>query len=258
MRPVDLATALDPVLLSHRIGIQPDDWQAEVLRTPAPQVLLLCARQTGKSTTTSCLALHEALFYREALVLCLSASQRQAGELLRKIRQAHSLCPLVPSVGDSAMSLELANGSRVVALPGRDDATIRGYSGARLIIVDEAARVPDPLYQAVRPMLAASQGRLIGLTTPWGKRGWFWDEWEHGEEDWLRMKRTVFDCPRIPAAWLERERRRLPDFVWRQEYLCEFVDTTDQFFSTEHVLAALDPDLLPLFGDPSCRSTTPA
>jgi hypothetical protein len=45
-----------------------------------------------------------------------------------------------------------------------------------LVIVDEAARVPDDLYRAVRPMLAVSQGRLIALSTPFGQRGWFYDE----------------------------------------------------------------------------------
>lgn len=252
MKAIDLATALDPVLLAHRIGMTPDDWQAEVLRTAAPKVLLLCARQTGKSSTTACLALHEALFHPQSLTLCLSPTQRQAGELLRKVREAHALCPLVSAVGDSAMSLELANGSRVVALPGRDDATIRGYSAPRLVIVDEGARVIDPLVQAAMPMLSVSRGRLIALSTPFGKRGWFYSEWEYGGEDWLRIKRTAYDCPRIDPQWLAAERRRLPDFIFRQEYLVEWVDITDQYFATEHVMGALDPNLAPLFGGTPC------
>jgi len=52
-----------------------------------------------------------------------------------------------------------------VSLPG-DEGTVRGFSGVSLLVIDEAARVADPLYFAVRPMLAVSQGRLVALDTP--------------------------------------------------------------------------------------------
>ena len=71
----------------------------------------------------------------------------------------------LPVVAESALRLELANGSRVVSLPG-DEKNIRGYSGVTLLVIDEAARVADELYYAVRPMLAVSQGRLVALSTP--------------------------------------------------------------------------------------------
>jgi hypothetical protein len=65
--------------------------------------------------------------------------------------------------------MTLANGSRIISLPG-DEETIRGYSGVRRLIVDEASRVLDPLYFAIRPMRApmraVSQGRMICLSTP--------------------------------------------------------------------------------------------
>jgi hypothetical protein len=43
--------------------------------------------------------------------------------------------------------------------PGNED-TVRGYSGATLLLIDEAARVPDALYAAVKPMLATSGGEM--------------------------------------------------------------------------------------------------
>ena len=73
---------------------------------------------------------------------------------------------------ESRLSIELETGSRIVSLPGRE-ATIRGFSGVHLLVVDEAARVADELYQAVRPMLAVSGGRIVLLGTPFGKRGFF-------------------------------------------------------------------------------------
>ena len=59
-------------------------------------------------------------------------------------------------VNESAAALTLANGSRVLSLPG-SEATVRGYA-ADFLIVDEAARVPDELLAGIRPMLAATGG----------------------------------------------------------------------------------------------------
>src|ERR1700688_2334143 len=83
---------------------------------------------------------------------------------------------------ESSLRIELGNGSRIIALPGLEN-TIRGFAGVKLLVIDEASRVADDLYRAVRPMLAVSNGRMICLTTPWGKRGFFHDVWTGGGED---------------------------------------------------------------------------
>jgi hypothetical protein len=142
--------------------------------------------------------------------------------------------------------LEFTNLSRIVALPGKE-ATIRGFSGVSLLIVDEASRVPDELYMAVRPMLAVSGGDILLLSTPFGKRGFFHHEWTEGGADWQRVKITAHDCPRIPPEWLEQERRQIGDWWFRQEYLIEFTETSDQVFSYEEIQRALDDSVTPLF-----------
>lgn len=237
------------VELAARAGFTPDPWQRDLLLSAAPQMLLRCSRQSGKSTVAALIALYEALYRAPALVLVLSPGLRQSQELYRKVRDAYQALGgevLQPSE-ESALRAQWPNGSRIICLPGREDATIRGYSGVRLLLVDEAARVADDLYQAIRPMLAVSQGRLIALSTPFGARGWFHHEWEHGE-DWERVKITAYDCPRIPRDWLEAERATIGDWWFRQEYLVEWVDRLTQVFSTEHVMAALDARIQPLFG----------
>ena len=249
----DLVMALDPVRMMHRIGIEPDGWQAELLRSDAQQAILLCSRQSGKSTTTAGLAWHEAQYQPPALVLLLSPSLRQSQELFRKVTDARAAlgadaCPINES---SSLRMELTNGSRIVCLPGKE-ATIRGYSGVRLLVVDEASRVPDDLYQAVRPMLAVSGGRLVLLSTPFGRRGFFHHEWTEGGAGWQRVRVTAADCPRIPAAWLETERETIGDWWFRQEYLCEFVETDDQVFGYDLVTGAVSSDVQPFFGGWRC------
>ncbi len=241
--------ALDPVCLAERIGIAPDPWQANLLRSSGKQLILNCSRQAGKSTVSSLLALHEALYNTRGLILLLSPSLRQSQELFRKVKDAYgALNGACPVVEESALRLELQNGSRVVSLPGKE-ATVRGFSGVTLLVVDEASRVPDELYQAVRPMLAVSGGRLILLSTPFGKRGFFFREWSEGGHDWDRVQVTAEQCPRIANDWLQKERAAIGDWWYRQEYGCEFVETLDQVFTYDDTMGMLDdPSVTPLFG----------
>lgn len=242
MLATDLAIALDPVRLADRAGIAADPWQADVLRSGARQLIMLASRQSGKSTISSVLAVHEAVYRPGALVLVLSPSLRQSQELFRKCLDVYSaLDRPVPPAAETKLTLELENGSRIVSLPGKE-ATIRGFSGVALLLVDEASRVPDALYQAVRPMLAVSGGRIVLLSTPFGRRGFFHHEWTEGGEDWHRLRVTADDCPRISREWLDAERRRIPAWVFEQEYGCEFKEREDQLFGDDDIDAAFVND----------------
>ncbi|KAA0250584.1 terminase [Acidobacteria bacterium ACD] len=242
----DLQMRLDPAALMTRAGMPPDPWQRDLLRSNADRMLLMCARQTGKSTVTAAIALHECFYSVGSLVLLLSPSLRQSQEVFRKVTDFRNrLGDAVPVKDESALRVEWTNGSRIVALPGTEE-TVRGFSGVRLLIVDEAARVADPLYFAIRPMLAVSGGRMVCLTTPFGKRGFFHDEWT-GTGPWERIRITARDCPRISKAFLDEERNALGEWWFKQEYLCEFSDTTDQFFRTEDILRAFSDEVEPLF-----------
>lgn len=236
-----------PLALAAAVGFEADPWQAEVLGSRANRVLLLCCRQSGKSTTSALLGLQEVL--AGGLCLVLSPTERQSVELVRKARGfLGALGSGVRVVAESSTTLELDQGGRLVALPGYHEGNIRGYSSVGLLLIDEASRVDDTLYASARPMLAVSGGRLVALSTPWGKRGWFWREWTEGAADWLRVRVPATDCPRIPASFLEEERASLGDLAFRSEYLVEFVDTASSAFDSAEVLAALDRTIKPFFG----------
>lgn len=221
------------------------------------------------------MALLQALLVPKSTVIIISRAQRQSAELLRKVKDQYralggdrlrsggwrprnlrgevttygddgsTLCgPLGPnewSVQDAVLSMELANRSRVISLPGTPD-TLVGYT-PNLVIIDEAARVPDDLYRAVRPMLSVSHGRLVLLSTPFGKRGFYYDEWCRCEEakrvgrqpPWHAIRMIAPDCPRIEPEFLAEERQAIGDRWFRQEYLCSFEDTVGAVFSHEHI-----------------------
>lgn len=244
----DIARALDPILFARELGIEPDDWQSDLLTSTDPRALLLCSRQAGKSSTTAIVALHCAIYTPGALVIVVSPSQGQSSELLRTVKGLHAMLDDVPeAIGDSVLKLELTNGSRILALPG-SPTTIRGYAAPALIIVDEAAGIDDDLIQSVFPMLATSKnGRMILLTTPKGKRGFFYETWTNGDPSWKRIKITAADCPRISPAFLAEQMKLLGPTRYAEEYNCEFIDTETSAFSTDLIDAMFNNDLVPLW-----------
>jgi hypothetical protein len=230
---------LDPALLFREAGYEPDPWQVGAMRCEGDRVAILAARQVGKSITTAFKAIHRAVFFDRSLILLVAPAERQSLELLRKVTENyHRLGDPVPVARELATTLELANSSRIIALPG-DPLTIRCFSGVSMVIVDEAAMVAgDGLFTAVMPMLATSRGTFWMLSTPMGKRGYFHDAWTGGGPAWTRITAKATDCPRIDPSFLVEQRRTLGERWYGQEYNCVFVDTLGQVF-TEEMIAGM-------------------
>jgi hypothetical protein len=239
-----------PLALAAELGIALDPWQRQALVTRRHDILLLVTRQGGKGEVATLLALDKVLNDPGSTVVAVSRADRQAKRLLRRIKRRYRQLRAAPAVvTDSQYAFELRNGSEILALPGSEE-TIRGIEAVDLLIVDEAALVPDELFAAVYPMLATTDGRCVAMSTARGKRGWFWHEWEQGGEEWHRERITWEQIPRFKPEWIARTRRRLGEWMFRQEFGCEFLDTDDQLYATELVMAALKP-AAPTFGLPT-------
>jgi len=226
--------------------MQPDPWQRMVLRTKWKQLILNCCRQSGKTTVVAAAAIAEAL-QGPRLVLVVCPSERQSKRVIESAKTMYNAAVSPLREPQSATHLVFPTGANMWALPS-DEANIRGFSAVSLLIVDEAARVPDDLYNAVRPMLAVSGGRLACLSTPFGKSGFFHDAWTKGE-DWTRVRLPATECARISPEFLESERRALPRSWYAQEYCCEFSDTEGAVFAYDDIEAALGSKSVPLFAD---------
>lgn len=234
----DLALALDPLIFARRAGITPDCWQADVLRSHHRRILMNCSRQSGKSTVTALIALHEAIFRTGSLVLLFSPSLRQSSELFRVVSRLYGrIGETVPANAETLLRLELANGSRILSLPA-SESTVRGYAGCTLAIFDEASRVEDDLYLAVLPMLATTNGRVIGLSTPAGRRGWWATAWHDGGSAWERVRITAGQCPRISPQFLAEQEASMGRFWFDQEFMCLFLDNDSQAFRSEDIEAS--------------------
>lgn len=207
-----------------------------------------CSRQSGKSTTAALKALHTARHLPGSLSLLISPTLRQSGELFGKVRLYYGRLPMSDSfkiVEDSTQHGRWSNGSRIVALPGSSE-TVRGYSDPALVVLDEAAHCPTELYHTLRPMLAVSGGTMILASTPYGKRGFFWETWQN-DDTFDKVQITADMCPRISKEFLAQERNVLKDW-FDQEYMGVFLDVQGGLFSPEMIaeMEVIDTEVDPI------------
>jgi hypothetical protein len=229
-----------------RLGFEPDEQQRRVLLSMSKRGILNCSRQWGKSTTVAAKAVHRAYMRPGSLVLVASPSGRQSAEFVRKASGMLVRLGIKPrGDGDNEWSLLFPNGSRIVGLPGTM-ATLRGFSSASMLLIDEAAWVPDELYTTLSPTLAVSGGDVWMMSTPFGRRGFFYMTWAHGGAGWERISVPATECPRIPEEHLEEERGRMGDEIFRREYMCEFVDRGAGCFDLEVIERAIRQTVRPL------------
>ena len=202
------------------------------------EIVLNCSRQWGKSTIVAVLVVHRMLTEAGVTVVVVGPGARQSGETVQKVRRFLKVMGMkTRGDGTNRDSVVLANGSRIVGLPAVD-ATIRGFSAVSVLVIEEASRVPEDVCQALLPALAVSNGDLIVVSTPWEKRGFFFQMMTEERAGCLRHTGPVTECPRVPAAFLEKERKR-GDGYFRREYLCEFVETGQYLIDERLVKAAV-------------------
>ena len=255
----------------HRIGLSVFPWQNEVLSDPATRICIDGARQGGKSTIMSAIACHNARFKPGSLCVILAPTLMQANEDMMKIKQFIARDKTYPRlVRSGAQEIALINGSRILVLTASDDAA-RGFSNPDIILFDEASRIPDDVFEAVRPMITNNlHARIYEISTPNGKKGFFYDHFnsprwsrylvrapfsavqgfngpelmpitEEGAKSTLKgnLKPTAqaenirfFFSPRhYNEAEQEDAISGMHIRKYQQEYGCEFVDAEDQVFS---------------------------
>ncbi|WP_174514214.1 DEAD/DEAH box helicase [Methylocella tundrae] len=224
------------------LGLKLDPWQRKLVETPRrKRAIALVHRQAGKTTAAAIATAHHLKFGPAGSTsLVLAPTQRQSGEAIRRIRGflLHAGAKLAI---DNAFSLQLENGSRVLGLPGQDDAAIRGLTVDGVMVVDEAARVSDALFQAAMPMVLrhARTARVMLLSTAWAKEGFFYRLWSDGDQrDWLKIEARIDECTHLTPADVERERRAMPATVFAREYLNIFDSLESRFFAPDAIAAA--------------------
>lgn len=233
----DFALRRDASRIMREAKLPPDSWQKRLLRRQPHRALVTTSRQAGKSSAAGALALHRATTVPHCEVVVVSPTQRQSTLLVAKVRRYANALGL-ELLRDNQLSVELENRSVVYALPGHAD-TIRGYS-PHLMIIDEAAYTTVALYDAAMPMLAATGGDLVAISTPNGRQGWYWNEWSGaGAPGWLRIEVPYQEISRIRPAFIAQQRASMSRERFATEYECQFISGTYGLFNAADLAAAI-------------------
>lgn len=226
----------------ERLGFDADTVQSLVMNGRIHRGLLNCTRYWGKSTIGAIMALHRAYTREGTLTIAATPSGGHTTAFMRTVRRfARTLGLKSWSDGGSETSVALPNESRIVGLPG-SETHVRRFSTASLMVIDDAARVSDEMYRAVRPFVAIGRGDLLMMSTPFGRRGFFYEEWARGGT-WSRFKAPAAQCSRIAAGLIEEEKAVMGELWVRQEYMCEFVNLGGSAFDQVVLERAFSEDV---------------
>lgn len=225
-----------------------DKWQEEVLATKG-NICLCSGRQVGKSTVIAKDAGDFAALNKGVSILIIAAVERQAQELFQKMKwYVEDNYPSYICKGKDKPTLSkmtLNNGSVIRCLPtGTDGHGIRGFTIDRLY-ADEAAFIPEMVWEAITPMLLTTGGDIVLLSTPHGNSGYFhrafhddtFTNFQISSEEVIKdreFSNTWKEYQREKAIeHLQREKDKMTALQYAQEYLGEFVDSLRQVFSDE-------------------------
>jgi hypothetical protein len=225
-----------------------DPWQMKVLASNNKHLMLLCSRQSGKSSILAVKAFIKALTVPDALILVI-AEQRQSNEDMRKVkelsrafdewlRDTYNGEVRFSPISDNITSIEWSNGARIVALPANEK--VRGFSAPTMVIMDEAAYQPDETFVAVDPMMTVSQGQMILASTPSGTNGFFATEYRNPRYELIKV--SWEECPRIKAEEIAIKRELYGEAYVKQEYECHFLDDIQALFTERSLRESIDDD----------------
>lgn len=211
-----------------------DPWQKDVLDAK-DNIVVRSGRQAGKSSVIAIKAGEYAIKNAKSQTLVISAVERQAYLLFEKIlTYINARYPKWVKMGrdrPTKSQIRLKNGSIIRCLPtGLTGHGIRGYT-INLLIADEAAFIPEEVWTAVTPMIAITRGKMILLSTPFGREGYFYRCFS--DDTFTQFHVSSEDCPRADMNFLKQEKKRMTKLQYAQEYLGMFVDELRQWFSDE-------------------------
>jgi hypothetical protein len=229
--------------LRDRLFVPHTGGQEDVAASEARFRILRAGRRWGKTELAAHEAIMAALEADHQMVWWVSNSDKNVRRGYRKVLEQLPpglLAKPAPSESANDRILTFRNGSKMefytAGSAGRSagaDASPLTGEGVNFLIVDEAALITEMVwYQHLRPTLSDKAGRALIISTPRG-RNWFWKLWKRGQlpGDYKSWHFTSYDNPYIPDEEIEDARSQLPDIVFRQEYLAEFVANAASIFA---------------------------
>lgn len=211
-----------------------DPWQEEVMKCKGNMVLR-SGRQVGKSTVIGLKAARYALQYSRKLIMVISRTERQAELLFSKIlfnlNQIDRTMIMMGKNRPLKKRIKLRNQSVIHCLPAGDTGFgIMGFT-IDLLIADEAAFIPEEVWNSVIPALAITRGSIWLLSTPFVKEGYYYECFN--DPTFTAFHTSSEDCPRKDQVFLDHKKETLTKSQYAQMYLGQFIDEARQFIPDE-------------------------
>jgi hypothetical protein len=214
---------------------EPHPGQRAVMDHDARFRVVACGRRWGKSEMCAHLALEYALAEPNSVVWWVAPSYQQANEY-----GFANVTPLLSPdvVADSPKrskprKITLVNGSTLSFRSADREDSLRG-GGVDFLVIDEAGSVPERAWsEELRPTLSDTLGDAAMIGTPRG-RNWFHRWWQRGQSadhaDVASWQAPSYQNPHVPDSEIADARDDMPEHVFEQEYLAEFVDESGGVF----------------------------
>lgn len=226
------------------------DYQREDVESDARFRWNCWSRQSGKSFTKSLRRILRGL-KRQRTQIFLSAGERQSRELMQKARQHCQALKIATDFYDNRffrdlsikqLEIVLPRGVRIIGLPANPQ-TARGFTGD--VFLDEFAMhaFDRDIWGAMFPTILRGEGELDIASTPKGKNNVFYQL-----RDNERFSTSVVTITDAIAQGLDADAEELrsamgDDALYRQEFLCEFVDEATAFLTYDQIAGCADPTL---------------
>lgn len=222
--------------------------QQPIMDSDARFRIIAAGRRFGKTEMCGHLCFEQALAEPERVVWWVAPTYEDANEL-----GFDNLMKIIPkslvkrSNRQSPRKIELVNDSIISFRSADREDSLRGR-GVNFLVIDEAGSVPTRAWQEeLRPSLSDTLGEMVAIGTPKG-RNWFYDWWTRGDDpeyDYVdSFHFSSYDNPHVEDSEVESARMELPDRVFRQEYLAEFIDSEGAVFGPvrERNVTGVSPD----------------
>lgn len=197
-------------------------------------------RQFGKSLLAQNLALYWLLKNPKTKCGWVTPIYRQGEKVFEEM---HNACrQIVRAVNKSQLKMNFVNGSQIQFLSADNSDTIRGYS-FEWMIIDEAAFIAEKaINEAIIPTLTAKGKKCLVISTPRSKN-WFYSWFLRGQEqssDYISFEGISADNPYADKGFIEEQRLSLPDEIFKQEYLAQFSESTNDVFRNLDLITILE------------------
>ena len=219
-------------------GFTPHDSQREVINSiihgKEKFHIATIGRQWGKSMMGMNLALYWMINEGPCKVLWVSPVYSQASKVHKELYQAIATSGIVKTNNFSDNTITLQNGSEIVFRSAERYDNIRGMTMDYGILDESAFMKEDAWREAIRPVFAVRGKKILFISTPKGKN-YFYELFQLGKSpDNTRYKSytgSSYQTPYISSEEIEDAKKTLPDNVFKQEYLAEFIDSGGEVFS---------------------------